>query len=70
MGFTPKSEIRFISSEDSRFSESSWPWAGTSGAAIFVLMNLSQYFRIRREERVLSEAFGDEYRAYKASTWF
>ena len=40
------------------------------GSAIFVLMNLTQYFRIRREEKVLSEAFGDEYRTYKASTWF
>lgn len=39
-------------------------------AAIFVPMNLGQYFRIRREEQVLSEAFGDEYRAYRASTWF
>ena len=41
-----------------------------TGAAFFALMNVSQYFRIQREERVLSEAFGDEYRAYKASTWF
>lgn len=40
------------------------------GAVFFVLMNLGQYFRIRREERVLGEAFGDEYRAYKARTWF
>jgi len=40
------------------------------GTAVFVFMNLTQYFRIRREERVLSEAFGDEYCAYKAATWF
>jgi protein-S-isoprenylcysteine O-methyltransferase Ste14 len=40
------------------------------GTAFFVLMNMAQFFRIRREEKVLSEAFGDEYRAYKASTWF
>ena len=38
--------------------------------AVFVLINLSQYLRIKREEQVLSEAFGEEYRAYKASTWF
>jgi len=40
------------------------------GTAFFVLMNMAQFLRIRREEKVLSEAFGDEYRAYKASTWF
>lgn len=26
--------------------------------------------RIRKEERVLEETFGDEYRAHKARTWF
>lgn len=40
-------------------------WAG-----VFVLMNFGQYFRVKREEKVLTEAFGDEYRAYKAKTWF
>jgi protein-S-isoprenylcysteine O-methyltransferase Ste14 len=38
--------------------------------AVFVLINLVQYFRIKREAQVLTEAFGDEYRAYKAKTWF
>jgi protein-S-isoprenylcysteine O-methyltransferase Ste14 len=38
--------------------------------AVFVLMNSVQYFRIKREEQVLAEAFGDEYRGYKAGTWF
>ena len=38
--------------------------------AVFVIINLGQYFRIRREEQVLEEAFGDDYRAYKAKTWF
>jgi protein-S-isoprenylcysteine O-methyltransferase Ste14 len=37
---------------------------------VFVIMNLGQYLRVRREEQVLTEAFGDEYRAYKTSTWF
>ena len=37
--------------------------------AIFVAINLGQYFRIKREEQVLANAFGDEYRAYKAKTW-
>ncbi len=40
------------------------------GIAVLVIVNLSQYFRIRREEQVLTAAFGDEYRAYKAQTWF
>lgn len=39
-------------------------------SAVFALMNFSQYVRARREEHVLREAFGDEYRAYQASTWF
>lgn len=38
--------------------------------AVFLLMNLGQYFRIKREEKVLSEAFGADYRIYKATTWF
>jgi protein-S-isoprenylcysteine O-methyltransferase Ste14 len=40
------------------------------GIAVLVIVNLGQYFRIRREEQVLTAAFGDEYRAYKAQTWF
>jgi protein-S-isoprenylcysteine O-methyltransferase Ste14 len=40
------------------------------GIAILVIINLGQYFRIRREEQVLEAAFGDEYRAYKDKTWF
>ncbi len=39
--------------------------------AVFVIINLvGQFFRAKREERVLTAAFGDEYRAYKAKTWF
>ena len=29
-----------------------------------------QVLRIRREEKVLAEAFGAEYQAYRAKTWF
>jgi protein-S-isoprenylcysteine O-methyltransferase Ste14 len=29
-----------------------------------------QFFRARVEARVLEERFGEEYRAYKARTWF
>ena len=38
--------------------------------AIFLLFNVGQYFRSKREEQVLAQAFGDEYLAYKAKTWF
>ena len=39
-------------------------------AAVLVIINLGQYFRIKREEQVLEAAFGDDYRAYKSKTWF
>jgi len=37
---------------------------------IFLAIHVAQYFRARREEQVLAEAFGDAYREYKARTWF
>jgi protein-S-isoprenylcysteine O-methyltransferase Ste14 len=36
----------------------------------FVVLIPMQVVRARNESRVLEEAFGDEYRAYKARTWF
>lgn len=29
-----------------------------------------QIYRVKNEEKVLAAKFGDEYRAYKARTWF
>ena len=40
------------------------------GLLIFLIIYTHQLFRIRNEERVLREAFGEEYLAYKARTWF
>ncbi len=37
---------------------------------IFLVFNVGQYARSKREEQVLAQAFGDEYRDYKARTWF
>ncbi len=37
--------------------------------ALVVLIPL-QIYRARKEEQVLAAKFGDEYRAYKARTWF
>ncbi len=39
------------------------------GVAIAVLMLIVVLFRIRSEERLLSETFGAEYDAYRARTW-
>ncbi len=36
----------------------------------FVVLIPMQIVRARKESRVLEETFGDEYRAYKARTWF
>ena len=38
--------------------------------AAAVIITPLQVFRARNEAKVLEEAFGDEYRAYKAKTWF
>lgn len=35
-----------------------------------VFLGIVQLRRVRREERVLTNAFGDDYRRYRATTWF
>lgn len=37
---------------------------------VFVALIPMQTCRARKEEKVLAAKFGEEYRAYKASTWF
>ena len=37
---------------------------------VFVALIPMQIYRARKEEKVLAAKFGDEYRAYKAGTWF
>jgi protein-S-isoprenylcysteine O-methyltransferase Ste14 len=37
---------------------------------IFVIIIPMQIWRARKEAAVLEAKFGDEYRAYRASTWF
>jgi|SRR5215469_8988784 len=37
---------------------------------LFVLLVLMQIVRARQEAQVLEAKFGDEYRAYRAQTWF
>jgi protein-S-isoprenylcysteine O-methyltransferase Ste14 len=43
---------------------------GWSGLIICLVLVLIQVGRARREERVLAEAFGPEYAAYRSRTWF
>ncbi len=38
--------------------------------AVLVIVTPLQFVRARNEAKVLEQAFGDEYRAYKAKTWF
>ncbi len=37
---------------------------------VFLVLIPLQIVRARREERVLEQRFGDEYRAYRRATWF
>ena len=43
---------------------------GWPGLIICVVVILIQVARIRREDRVLAEAFGTEFKAYRSRTWF
>ena len=43
---------------------------GWPALVIWVIVILIQAARLRREERVLAETFGEEYAAYRARTWF
>jgi protein-S-isoprenylcysteine O-methyltransferase Ste14 len=43
---------------------------GWPGLVIWAILIPIQVVRARREERVLAQAYGAEYGAYRASTWF
>ena len=43
---------------------------GWQALVIWAVLVPVQVVRARREQRVLAEAFGAEYAAYRASTWF
>jgi len=43
---------------------------GWSALLVWVIVILIQVVRLRREERVLADTFGDEYTAYRTRTWF
>ena len=43
---------------------------GWPALVVWAIVILIQVGRVRREERVLEEAFGAEYTAYRSRTWF
>ena len=45
-------------------------WGKLILLACFLLIYSLQTLRARKEEKVLEQAFGEEYRRYKAGTWF
>jgi protein-S-isoprenylcysteine O-methyltransferase Ste14 len=45
-------------------------WGKLIPLLCFLLIYPVQILRARKEEKVLEQAFGEEYRRYKASTWF
>ncbi len=44
-------------------------WGKWIFLGLFLLLYPIEVIRLRTEERVLEEAFGDQYRRYKARTW-
>src|SRR5215469_632551 len=44
-------------------------WGSWIAFLIFVLVYTVEIFRLRKEERVLEEAFAEEYHRYRARTW-
>jgi protein-S-isoprenylcysteine O-methyltransferase Ste14 len=45
-------------------------WGKLIPLLCFLLIYSLQILRARKEEKVLEQAFGEEYRRYRASTWF
>jgi len=45
-------------------------WGRGIGYVMIVASAAMQLLRIRKEQAVLEQAFGEEYRRYKAGTWF
>jgi protein-S-isoprenylcysteine O-methyltransferase Ste14 len=45
-------------------------WGKLIPLLCFLLIYPLQILRARKEEKVLEQAFGEEYRRYKAGTWF
>lgn len=45
-------------------------WGHPAGFIYLALMTPVQILRIRKEQAVLEQAYGERYRAYKARTWF
>lgn len=43
---------------------------GWPALLIWAIVILIQVFRVRREERVLADTFGEEYAVYRRGTWF
>ncbi|HET7821752.1 MAG TPA: methyltransferase, partial [Ornithinibacter sp.] len=43
---------------------------GWQALVVWAVLVPVQVVRARREQQVLAQAFGDEYAAYRASTWF
>jgi protein-S-isoprenylcysteine O-methyltransferase Ste14 len=78
----PKAKALVTTGLYSRFRNPVYLFGGLAYAGLFIAWGSAvpmifflvvypayQFFRARKEARVLEKAFGDEYRRYKASTW-